>query len=182
MDTPIRYKGFALIDGKLYSTWAGRTIGTKLTYKEGQITYTPLGSLGIWTYLTVPSREQCSCPKEVSFVVHEVIPLGEEFPIDVASAFSKSPGRYPAVLVDKEVYRETLPSTSLSVGSWVDVTKECTFEPHQEGNPEEGGYVLCVWYKGSLIAHVFKDGVESRVPARCKIVGSGAWFTVYYFH
>ena len=114
-------------DGKLVSTWAGRSLGVTLEYKEGGITYTPKGGAGIWVCESQEeAQSQGSMNKRAKgvLVVHEVTVLGDKCGNILdrdggISSFSDSL-RYPAIILGKEVWCEK------SEEEWVDVTHECT--------------------------------------------------------
>jgi len=122
-------------DGRLVSIIVGTGMpGVQLEYKEGTITYSPEGGDGIWVNEDFEKgRESGRGNKSVVgvLVVHEVIPLGERcgaiiMPGGLPSAFSLDT-RYPAILLDKEVWRETppRPEPKFSEGQRVVVASGC---------------------------------------------------------
>lgn len=110
METQTVYKALVRTkDGRLVSIWSDRI----LDYNEGQITYAPKGSMGIFIRPTLEgakysgktnSRRRC---KELggTRVVHEATPLGN-LCSKAGSSIFLADDRYPAILLGKEVWRD----------------------------------------------------------------------------
>ncbi len=117
-------------EGKLVSMIAGgKKSGwdeyRELTYKEGEITYAPPSTMGIFVKEAIDraighSFDHSGGKMELR-VIHEAIPLGKKLP-RTGDAFSTE-ARYPAILLGKEVWRE---KPAKLKEEWVDVTGECT--------------------------------------------------------
>lgn len=115
---PVVYKALINKDNKLESLVAGSgsfTDHRSLPYHVGQITYAPEGSLGIFVDETLADAQgnaqgnKSKCRKvRGTLVVHEAAPLGAALPQEGKSSF-ESYTRYPAILLGKEVWRETPP-------------------------------------------------------------------------
>lgn len=103
-------------DRGLISLWAGGgAAGTVLEYKEGEITYTPKGSAGIWVSKTLEQAKDSGFGNKNKvgvLIVYEVTPLGERMGegegFSTPSSFARDI-RYPAILLGKEVWREEEP-------------------------------------------------------------------------
>lgn len=110
--------------GELISIWAGtgkgvgQTSGTRLTYKEGEITYCPQGSMGIWVNKTLKGAiYQVTGGANAKWtkvetggiaVIHTIIALGESMPLVGEDGFSHDL-RYPAILLGKRVWEDEPP-------------------------------------------------------------------------
>jgi len=126
-------------DGRLVSRTAGGYGFSKwqeLVYKEGEITYAPEGSGGIFVDETMEDAhttvEDRAGSKQGTRVIYEAIPLGKlcgAIPdrCGGVSIFSAS-ARYPAILLGKEVWRETppRPEPKFKVGDRIIVRKSHT--------------------------------------------------------
>jgi len=127
------YKGFRVgEDGGLLSliVWtispdSRGTIPPVLSYTEGEITYAPEGTDGIFIEKNLEKGKQTTMDSGGrSFkVIHEITPLGNR------RALENSLGRfttYPAILVGKRVksYHEPKPVPPEPV--WVNITRDCT--------------------------------------------------------
>lgn len=125
--TKTYYKGFRVEDGELKSIvrWRDRPEGVYylpriLTYTEGEVTYAPSGTQGIFL-----QEELAKCMRFVNTecdghhaVIHEVTPQGA-----VGKGWSNFPV-CPAVLVGKKVWETNAPPEP----RWVDVTADCELE------------------------------------------------------
>jgi len=134
------YKGFRVgEDEELLSLvkWDGGEIlaGTKtykapvLTYKEGQITYTPEGTEGIFITETLGEAKgitRANGGGATHKVIHEVTPLGN---IEHGKG-NNSQTSCPAILVGKKVfeYNAEPPKPPEPVENWVDITSQCQFK------------------------------------------------------
>jgi len=150
------YKVLLEEDGELKSTIAGRGLGKvylaqdkpRLTYKEGQITYAPEGTVGLFSYRILGEAKRYSkyIPHDEGTIrIHEAIPLGNRF-----STFFFNSRVYPALLLGKEVWREEAPKEG-----WVDVTSECTLGITEVGRVtvSHGGEVrVILGSKGAVIS------------------------------
>lgn len=103
------YKALMEVGGRLESL---TTLGANLTYTEGEITYAPEGSMGIFVEETLMEARSMGQgnrgykEKEGKLVVYEAAPLGfQEAVVDHNKAFGNML-RYPAILLGKEVWRD----------------------------------------------------------------------------
>ena len=133
------YKALMEENGELRSTIAGRGLGVaqdkpKLTYKEGEITYAPEGTKGIYVWESLgEARKHVRYYCEERGRVHEATPLGKKGHDPIRDSTT-----YPAILLGKEVWLELAPKEE-----WVDVTGECAVK--LEGNHVE------VWHKNVYV-------------------------------
>ena len=160
MDIPRVYKALARYpDGRLVSLWASNHSGTvdrgevELEYHEGEITYAPQGSQGIYTEATyqegigqMKNGEEKRDLLGATLVLHEAIPLGNMMPADPHAY--QAPGRYPAILLGKEVWRKPAPEP---IEEWVDVTGECTLQFINEVIFKKKGFYVQVYYRGACV-------------------------------
>jgi len=110
MEIPKVYKALVKTRaGRLVSIWAE----TLLDYHEGEVTYAPKGSMGIFIRDDLGgavnngksnSRHRCK-ELEGTLVVHEATPLGNLCSKAGHSTFLVD-DRYPAILLGKEVWRD----------------------------------------------------------------------------
>ncbi len=158
--------------GRLESILAGggseevRTL-PMLVYKEGEITYAPEGSNGVYVSETEEKARDVGMWNKTRIkgiygavvTVHEAIPLGNRKSLEDAvavrglSAFAEIP-RYPAILLGKEVWRETPkeqpgPVPKFKVGDSVTVPISTTGIP--DGYTDEVSFVT--WGEGLAPSH-----------------------------
>ena len=160
MDIPKVHKMLARYpDGRLVSLWveeSNRLVqqrnGGELTYEEGKITYALKGSQGIYTIGTlaegkgqIPNGEGKK-KQGATLVIHEAIPLGDEMPSNLLAY--QDAGRYPAILLGKEVWREPAPEP---IEEWVDVTGECRAKFLMAATSNMGGYYFQVHHEDACI-------------------------------
>ena len=120
MEIPKVYKALALEDGVLKSIIAGREgFGASLEYQEGEVTYAPEGSMGIFADAVLKEAIRNGQGNYFGqpgiLVVHEAVPLGTRMWGE--ETFMEYP-RYPAILLGKEVWRER-PKPKFKVGDKV---------------------------------------------------------------
>lgn len=137
------YKAVRLKDGALESLVVGSARQgyafpySTLTYIEGEITYAPKGSDGIYVSLTLEGAVgdiRGNCPDPDEGHVYEATPLGKQ-----GKGMINLP-TYPAILLGKCVWRS---EPEKPKEEWVDITKEChtTLVPFEE---IDGSYLaLC---------------------------------------
>lgn len=156
------YKAVRDIEGRLESLVVGSKHFGKsyrdeitLTYKEGEITYAPENSAGIWTHSNLRVavtdiynwnlREEGAC-------VYEAIPLGKALP---AGTNDGCVARYPAILLGKCVWRS---EPEKPEEEWEDITRECKMSPYLYSI---GGEALVnISYHGECVAMLGINGVE----------------------
>lgn len=186
MEIPKVYK--ALVEkegGELVSIWAGTHIGGELSYQEGQVTYAPEDSIGIFVEETLEEsiyngKDNSTLKRKEyngTLVVHEAIPLGQMFPKGHSLNFEDYI-RYPAILLGKEVWRQ---EPEKPKEEWVDVTKECTYYARRDGDDlKKGAYVLVIEHNGEIVGHLFVGGVKpAMMGSNYQIEISRAWFTIF---
>ena len=168
MDMPKVYKVVVeLPNGTKVSRTAGGKEGGwsanhELVYKEGMVTDAPEGSLGIFTDKDLKdacrTAEDTSGGKEGTRVIHEAIPLGQEL-LETNTFFGNNVGRYPAILLGKEVWRgEPAPKKE-----WVDVTEECClrWEPGCI-DKTKGYYAGRLIHRGTLVGGLGANGIVAQ--------------------
>jgi hypothetical protein len=99
-------------EGKLISLRAQSRDGS-LDYKVGQITYAPEGSMGVFVKETLDFAQTCGIANcgyahaaKGIVVIHKSVALGTRLPYS-RQIFGDEP-RYPAILLQEEVWREKL--------------------------------------------------------------------------
>lgn len=153
-------------DGELISVWAGDAgcHGTILEYKEGEITYAPEGSAGIWVSKSLgeANNQFCNKNKEGVSVIHEVAPLGKECLHDTHKwgSFGQDT-RYPAILLGKRVYQGEPPEEPKE--EWVDVTKKCTSEINLYERAYGLGLTVRLKHNGAILGYFGAKGFERSI-------------------
>jgi len=144
-------------DGTLASLLIGHTTSVQfasfkeLTYKEGEITYAPKGSRGVYCDNTLGGAEQrarieSNHGRRFEAVVHDVTVLGTE------SSRTTDTTCCPAVLVGRKVYGIAYRPPEPPKEEWKDVTKECTTKWTRASCSVSGGYYLDIYHNGELVA------------------------------
>ena len=168
-------------DGTLVSLIARKEwAGDQLEYREGEITYAPEGSMGIFVAATLEGAKcvghRNSGGKPI--IIHEVTPLGEMLTKRDTRHFAER-DRYPAILLGGEVYSEEAepePEEKL-----VDVSAECVGDLYSA----KDGCLLRVFHNGNYVFEVGNGGkpwVASEYEVKTvknPVGGDLNWFKVF---
>src|SRR4030042_2629448 len=165
---PKVYKALRIKDDKLISLVPTLSFkGIPLEYKEGQITYAPEGSLGIFVDTTFGAckdnalRNKNGAGEIIEVAVYEATPLGKLEQKDVPSQGMR--WLCPAILLGKEVWRSE--PEKPKEPEWKDVTKECNVQI----KVLHSGYYLSVYHAGNWLIEAGYDGVRISLRADYKI-------------
>lgn len=194
MKAPEVFKVLANKDGKLESL---TTMGSNLSYAEGKVTYAPEGSMGIFVDETLEKarvngtgnqgykcEKKAGVDKPATFIIHRAIPLGQPLP-KTGAVFGGSL-RYPAILLEEEVWRAPPPTPKVE---WVNVTEECTFGLMANRSGEECQALIKITHKSKVIGMMGLNQLEPMsgdISKKYKIESSEStfcktqWFRVFH--
>ena len=161
-------------EGKLISLRAQSGDG-RLDYEEGAITYAPESSMGIFVDETPIGAQRNGISNSFYahgaggiVVVYEALPLGKQLPN--TGRFPTEQTRYPAVLLGKEVWTETLKKPV-----WKDITEQLTIK--LEKRPAFFGFCIRAFDGDKLVMtlghRVVQDGNYERNGYKIEFADDG---------